>query len=104
MNALHQHPQVALLFDPCCRALFEAVARTPCSARELAEELGLAPIEVNRALKLLVKARLVATERGGAAARYRIDPHGMASMRKAVDAAWTRRFLAACALAPALPS
>ncbi len=91
MSALHEQPQLALLFDPTCRAIFEKVARQPLSARMLARDLGLAPAEASRRLGKLVRGGLVATDGEGTYARYRIDPVGMAAMHHALEAAWARR-------------
>ncbi len=91
MNALHEQPQLAPLFDSTCRAIFERVARQPLSARMLARDLRLAPAEVRRRLGELSRAGLVASEGSGARVRYRIDPAGMESIHHALEAAWARR-------------
>ncbi len=103
MSALHEQPQLALLFNSTCRAIFERVARQPLSARKLARGLGLAPPEVSQRLGELVRAGLLSTERGGAAVRYRIDPAGMASIHRALEAAWARRAAGVFAMALAQP-
>ena len=90
-----------MLFDALCRSLFEHVASGPCSAAELARNVRARPIETRRALRKLVRAGLVATERNGQALRYRVDPSGVASLDRALDAAWTRRLAAGFAFAAA---
>lgn len=101
MDPLHQHPQVALLFDPLCRRLFEHLARGPCSAAQLASDVHASPIETRRALRKLVRAGLVATQRNGQGLRYRVDPSGVASLDRALETAWTRRLVAGFAFAAA---
>lgn len=98
MSPLHQHPQVALLFDATCRAIFEKVARGAASAPELARNLELPTLQVRRALRRLSAAGLVVADRRSRIPRYRIDPAGMEAMNQALDGAWTRRLLGAFAL------
>jgi len=90
---LHQHPKLALLFDSTSRAIFERLAQRPTTAETLARELRLPPVEVARRLCELVGAGLVAARRSGDLLLYRIDDHGVDSLRGAVEDAW------ACALA-----
>ena len=92
MNRLHEHPQVAVLFDPTCRAIFEEIARSPASARQLAARLEVAPIEVQRATRQLAATGLICAMRERGAVRYQVDRHGLASMRQALESAWVRRW------------
>lgn len=91
--SLHQHPKLALLFDSTSRAIFERLARRPSSAEALGRDLRLPPVEVAHRLCELVGAGLVEAQRSGDFLVYRIDDHGIDSLRRAVEDAW------ACALA-----
>ena len=87
---LHQHPKLSLLFNSASRAIFERLARRPSTAESLARELGLPPVEVAHRLCELVGAGLVAAHRSGEQLLYRIDDHGVDSLRGAVEDAWAR--------------
>ncbi len=102
MKPLHEHPQLALLFDSARRGIFERVARRPRSARELVDDLGLGPMEVTRRLRELVAAGLVARERSGSRVRYRLDDAGMARLGRALEAAWSASLAHAFAMATTL--
>ena len=85
---LHQHPKLALLFNSASRAIFERLARHPSTAETLACELRLPPVEVAHRLCELVGAGLVAAQRSGDQLLYRVDDHGIDSLRGAVEDAW----------------
>ena len=85
---LHQHPKLALLFNPTSRAIFERLARRPTSAETLAQELEIAPVEVAHRLCELVGAGLITAHRSGDLLLYRVDDHGIASLGGAVEDAW----------------
>ena len=90
MSTVHDLPQLASLFDPARRAVFERVARKPAKARELVDELGFSPLEITRHIRDLVDVGLVRIEGTGTRVRYRVDSGGMASMHRVLDAAWMR--------------
>ena len=85
---LHQHPTLALLFNPASRAIFERLARRPSTAAALARELDLPPVEIAHRLCELVGAGLVTAERAGDVLVYRVDARGVASVGHAVEDAW----------------
>ena len=90
MSILYALPQLACLFDPARRTVFERVARKPAKAHELVDELGFSPLEITRHIRELIDVGLVTIEGSGARARYRVDRGGLASMDRALDAAWMR--------------
>jgi hypothetical protein len=85
---LHQHPKLALLFNPVSRAIFERVARQPSTAAALARGLRLDPVEIAHRLCELVGARLVVARRSGGTLLYCVDESGVASLGGAVEDAW----------------
>src|ERR1700749_623966 len=91
MRPLHEHPQMAALFDSTCRAVFEAVARSPARVPELACALALPAVEVQRCLAELVGAGLVSPLRGQS---YRPAAPGIASAHRAIESAWVERLAA----------
>ena len=90
MSALYDLPQLACLFDPARRAVFERVARKPAKAHELVDELGFSPLEITRHIRDLIDVGLVRSEGSGTRVHYRVDCGAMASMDRALDAAWMR--------------
>ena len=91
MRPLHEQPQLAVLFDSTCRAVFEAIARSPSRVPELACALGLRDFEVQRCLAELVGAGLVVPSRGET---YGIAASGLASAHRAIESAWVQRLAA----------
>jgi DNA-binding IclR family transcriptional regulator len=88
MRPLHEQPQLAVLFDPTCRTVFERISRSSANAADLARELDLPPVDVRRCLAELVGAGLVAPLRGE---RYGVAASGLASIRREIEDALQRR-------------
>ena len=90
MGNIYQHPQLASLFQPTRRAIFERIARGASTVRQIADDLDLVPLEVTRHVRDLIDVGLVTAEGSGEEVRYRVDRGGVASMGRVLDAAWTR--------------
>ena len=80
----------AALADPTRRAIFERLARRPMAVGELAEGLPVSRPAVSQHLKALKDARLVEHEKAGTQNIYRVNPDGLAAMRRYLDVMWTR--------------
>jgi len=82
--------QLAALADPTRRAIFERLARRPMSVGELAEGFPVSRPAVSQHLKALRAARLVEHEKAGTQNIYRVNPEGIAALRRYLDNLWTR--------------
>jgi len=82
--------QLAALADPTRRAIFERLARRPMSVGELAAGFTVSRPAVSQHLKALKAARLVEHEKSGTQNIYRVDPEGIAALRRYLDNLWTR--------------
>jgi DNA-binding transcriptional ArsR family regulator len=82
--------QLAALADPTRRAIFERLARRPMSVGELAAGFTVSRPAVSQHLKALKQARLVEHEKSGTQNIYRVDPEGIAALRRYLDNLWTR--------------
>ena len=82
--------QFAALADPTRRAIFERLARRPMAVGELAEGLPVSRPAVSQHLRTLSEARLVEHEKSGTQNIYRVNPDGLAAMRRYLDVMWTR--------------
>jgi DNA-binding transcriptional ArsR family regulator len=78
------------LADPTRRAIFERLAKRPMSVGELAEGLPVSRPAVSQHLRALKDARLVEHERAGTQNIYRVNPEGIAALRRYLDDLWTR--------------
>jgi DNA-binding transcriptional ArsR family regulator len=83
-------PQLSALADPTRRAIFERLAKRPMSVGELAEGLPVSRPAVSQHLRALKDARLVEHERAGTQNIYRVNPEGIAALRRYLDDLWTR--------------
>ena len=79
---------LGLLGDPTRRAIFELLARRPCSVQQLADQLPISRPAVSQHLKILKDAALVADQADGARRIYRIDWAGLNAMRAYLDGFW----------------
>jgi len=82
--------QLAALADPTRRAIFERLARRPMSVGELAGGFPVSRPAVSQHLKALRAARLVEHEKAGTQNIYRVNPEGIAALRRYLDNLWTR--------------
>lgn len=78
----------AALADPTRRQVFERLCRGPCSVAALAAGLPVSRPAVSQHLKVLKEAGLVADEPHGTRRVYRIDPNGLAAIRRWLDGIW----------------
>jgi DNA-binding transcriptional ArsR family regulator len=76
---------LGLLGDPTRRAIFELLARHPCSAGELAQRLPISRPAVSRHLRVLTDGGLVVPRAEHTRRVYRLNPDGVAALR----AYWT---------------
>lgn len=91
------------LADPTRRALFERLARRALPVGELAEGMPISRPAVSQHLKVLLLAGLVSQERAGTRRLYRVDPRGVAAMRRYLDRFWDKALSALKAAAEAEP-
>ena len=82
--------QLAALADPTRRAIFERLGRRPMSVGELAAGFTVSRPAVSQHLKALKEARLVKHRKSGTQNIYRVDPEGIAALRRYLDNLWSR--------------
>jgi DNA-binding transcriptional ArsR family regulator len=80
---------LGLLGDPTRRAIFELLARGPCSVQELAEQLPVSRPAVSQHLKVLRDGGLVVAQAEGTRRIYRLNPDGVAALRAWLDGVWS---------------
>ena len=84
----------AALADPTRRQVFERLAKKALSVGELAATLPVSRPAVSQHLKVLKDAGLVMDEADGTRRVYRVNPRGIAAMRKYLDRFWDRALAA----------
>jgi DNA-binding transcriptional ArsR family regulator len=80
---------LGLLGDPSRRAIFELLARRPCSVQELADELPISRPAVSQHLKVLRDGGLVVSRSEGTRRIYRLNPEGVTALRAWLDGVWS---------------
>jgi DNA-binding transcriptional ArsR family regulator len=90
MTAHEADSQLAALADPTRRAIFERLAKRPMPVGELAQGFPVSRPAVSQHLKALKDAKLVEHERSGTQNIYRVNPEGIAALRRYLDNLWTR--------------
>lgn len=85
----YDYGAIVALADPTRRAVFEMIAARPLSVAEITRLMPVSQSAVSQHLKVLREASLVRSESKGTRNIYRIDPAGLASMRKWLDSMWT---------------
>ena len=83
-----------MLGDDTRRAIFERLARGPCSVGELAGELPVSRPAVSQHLKVLKDAGLVFDRPHGTRRIYQLDPDGVGAVRAYFDQFWNRALIA----------
>ncbi len=83
-----------MLGDSTRRAIFERLAKGPCSVGELAEELPVTRPAVSQHLRVLKDAGLVFDRPDGTRRLYQLDPEGVGALRAYVDRFWTQALAA----------
>lgn len=79
---------LGLLGDPSRRAIFEMLARRPCSVQELADRLPISRPAVSQHLKVLRDGDLVVSSSEGTRRIYRLNPEGVTALRSWLDGVW----------------
>ena len=77
------------LGDPTRRAIFEQLRRGPRAVGEIAGALPVSRPAVSQHLRVLKEAGLVTERRDGTRRLYRLDPDGLAQVRRYFDDFWT---------------
>jgi len=79
---------LGLLGDPTRRAIFELLARRPCSVGELARQLPVSRPAVSQHLRVLKDGGLVVSRAEGTRRVYQLNPDGVSSLRAYLDRVW----------------
>jgi len=79
---------LGLLGDPTRRAIFELLARSPCSVGELARQLPVSRPAVSQHLRLLKDGGLVVSRAEGTRRVYQLNPAGVSALRAYLDRVW----------------
>ena len=79
---------LGLLGDPTRRAIFELLARRPCSVGGLAEQLPISRPAVSQHLRVLCDGGLVVSRAEGTRRVYRLDPDEVAALQAWLDRIW----------------
>ena len=79
---------LGLLGDPTRRAIFELLARRPCTVGELAQALPITRPAVSQHLRVLRDGGLVVSRAEGTRRIYRLNPDGVTALRTYLDRVW----------------
>ena len=79
---------LGLLGDPTRRAIFELLARGPCSVQQLADQLPISRPAVSQHLRVLREGGLVISRAEGNRRIYRLNPEGVTALRAWLDGVW----------------
>ena len=102
--ATYGDARLGLFGDPTRRAIFELLARHPCSVGELAKQLPVSRPAVSQHLRVLKDGGLVVSRSEGTRRVYQVDPDGVSALRAYLDRIWDqalRAFQEAAEAAPA---
>ena len=77
-----------MLGDPARRAIFELLARNPCSVGELASQLPVTRPAVSRHLRVLKVGGLVVSRAEGTRRGYQLNPARVTALRAHLDRVW----------------
>ncbi len=80
---------LGVLGDPTRRAIFELLARRPCSVQELADQLPVSRPAVSQHLRVLRDSGLVVRRAEGTRRIYQLDPTGVTALRTWLDGVWS---------------
>ena len=73
---------------PARRAIFELLARNPCSVGELASQLPVTRPAVSQHLRVLKDGGLVVSRAEGTRRVYQLNPAGVTALRAYLDRVW----------------
>jgi len=90
----YRNNSIGVLGDSTRRAIFERLAKGPCSVGELAGELPVTRPAVSQHLRVLKDAGLVFDRPDGTRRLYQLDPDGVDELRAYVDQFWTQALAA----------
>jgi DNA-binding transcriptional ArsR family regulator len=76
------------LADPTRRAILESFRHGPRSVGDVAGRFAVSRPAVSQHLRVLLKARLVRTQRSGRRNYYGLDMHGLTLLRRYVEGFW----------------
>jgi DNA-binding transcriptional ArsR family regulator len=79
---------LGILGDPTRRAIFELLARRPCSVGELADHLPITRQAVSQHLRVLKDGGLVVATPDGTRRIYRLNPDGVAALQAYFQRIW----------------
>ena len=94
---------LGLLGDPTRRAIFELLARRPCTVGELDEQLPITRSAVSQHLRVLKDGGLVVSKAEGTRRIYRLNPEGVTALRAYLDRVWAEALTAFGKAAQAAP-
>ena len=94
---------LGLLGDPTRRAIFELLARRPCTVGELAQQLPITRSAVSQHLLVLKDGGLVVSKAEGTRRIYRLNPDGVTALRAYLDRIWAEALTAFGKAAQAAP-
>ena len=94
---------LGLLGDPTRRAIFELLARRPCTVGELAQQLPVTRSAVSQHLRVLRDGGLVVSRAEGTRRIYRLNPDGVTALRAYLDRVWEEALSAFGKAAQAAP-
>jgi DNA-binding transcriptional ArsR family regulator len=94
---------LGLLGDPTRRAIFELLARRPCTVGELAQNLPISRPAVSQHLRVLKDGGLVVSRPEGTRRVYRLNPEGVTALRAYLDRIWDQALTAFQKAAEAAP-
>jgi DNA-binding transcriptional ArsR family regulator len=89
----------AALAEPTRQKIIERLGERPMSVGELAEGLPVTRPAISQHLKVLKEAKLVSDRADGTRRIYRIDPAGLAAIRRWLDQFWDQSLAAFAAAA-----
>jgi DNA-binding transcriptional ArsR family regulator len=95
---------LGLLGDPTRRAIFELLARRPCTVGELAQQLPITRPAVSQHLRVLREGGLVVSQAQGTRRIYRLNPDGVTALRTYLDRIWAEALSAFAKAAQAAPT
>ena len=95
---------LGLLGDPTRRAIFELLARRPCTVGELAQQLPITRSAVSQHLRVLKDGGLVVSRAEGTRRIYRLNPDGVTALRAYLDRVWAEALTAFGKAAQAAPT
>ncbi len=87
--ATNEDAGLGLLGDPSRRAIFELLARRPCSVQQLADELPISRPAVSQHLRVLRDGGLVVSRAEGTRRIYQLNPDGLTALRTWLEGVWS---------------